>query len=482
MVDGRLKRIPQPWLWVLAGAALVGVFVFVFAVAPSLLIGPPPKGLIAADELKARNDVRTTLVQALAGLAVAGGLVVTYRTYRQNRAEQDRTYQLNQTEQQRAYERELRAREEQDRTYERELYAKAVEQLGHEKAPVRLGALYSLERLAQDKPDRHQVIVDVICAYLRMPFSPSAPRELDGKVARDPAEPTETEAWINEIGNTWRQERQVRITAQRILAEHLRDDETKAQRLTDPPSPRFWPNIRLDLAGATLIDFNLDNGAMAEANLNGATFSGDAGFAGATFNGHATFDKATFNGHATFDKATFGGHTWFAGATFGGTARFAGATFSGHAWFSGATFNGDARFDKAIFGGRAWFDKVTFSEAGFGGATFSYAAFFDGAKFDGNAWFRGVTFGGTAGFGGATFRRRAWFDKVTFSEAGFTGATFSSAARFDGATFNGDDSLSFDQSRVLSLDDEHVWPTGWCLGPDGEGGYTVARANDAGHS
>ena len=89
-------------------------------------------------------------MQALAGLAVAGGLVVTYRTYRQNRAEQDRTY-------------------------ERELYAKAVEQLGHEKAPVRLGALYSLERLAEDKPERRQIIVDVICAYLRMPFSPTAP-------------------------------------------------------------------------------------------------------------------------------------------------------------------------------------------------------------------------------------------------------------------------------------------------------------------
>jgi len=32
-------------------------------------------------------------VQALAGLAVAGGLIVTYRTYRQNRVEQDRTYE-----------------------------------------------------------------------------------------------------------------------------------------------------------------------------------------------------------------------------------------------------------------------------------------------------------------------------------------------------------------------------------------------------
>ena len=36
-------------------AALVGVFVFVLAVSPSLLIGHPPKGLSAADELTARK-------------------------------------------------------------------------------------------------------------------------------------------------------------------------------------------------------------------------------------------------------------------------------------------------------------------------------------------------------------------------------------------------------------------------------------------
>jgi hypothetical protein len=75
MADERRKRILRLGLWVFAGAALVGVFVFVLAVAPSLLIGHPHKGLSAADELKALNDVRTTLVQALAGLAVAGGLV-----------------------------------------------------------------------------------------------------------------------------------------------------------------------------------------------------------------------------------------------------------------------------------------------------------------------------------------------------------------------------------------------------------------------
>ena len=60
----------------------------------------------------------------------------------------------------------------------------------------------------------------------------------------------------------------MRLTAQRILAEHLRDDRIKDQRSADPPSPRFWPGIRLDLAGATLIDFNLYRVVMADANFD----------------------------------------------------------------------------------------------------------------------------------------------------------------------------------------------------------------------
>ena len=406
MVDERWKRILQLWLWALAVAALVGVFVFVLAVAPSLLIGHPPKGLSAADELTARNNVRTTLVQALAGLAVAGGLVVTYRTYRQNRAEQDRTY-------------------------ERELYAKAVEQLGHEKAPVRLGALYSLERLAQDKSERRQTIVDVICAYLRMPFSPTAPaRNPESEATGDRGErKTETETRTDESGSTWQQERQVRLTAQRILADHLRGGNAKPRLSTDPPSspsPRFWPDIRLDLVGATLIDFNLEDGRIAEADFGGATFSGGAWFRGATFSGGAWFRGATFSGDAVFDgKATFSGDASFGGATFSGDARFDWAAFSGDAGFGGATFSGDAGFGGAAFSYGAMFR----------GATFRRDAKFDRATFSHGAWFSKAAFGGGAVFDKATFDGDSWSDGV--SSSGFRGATFS----------GGEDSLSFELSR-----------------------------------
>jgi hypothetical protein len=68
-----------------------------------------------------------------------------------------------------------------------ELYIKAVEQLRHEKAPVRLGALYSLERLAQSNLEHRQTVIDVYCAYRRMPYSLSARNESDAKRVKQAA-------------------------------------------------------------------------------------------------------------------------------------------------------------------------------------------------------------------------------------------------------------------------------------------------------
>ena len=145
----------------------------------------------------------------------------------------------------------------------------AVEQLGSDKAQVRFGGLNALERLAQDNPAHRQAIVDVICSYLRMPFSPTAPASKPtpevGEVLEEPG--TESATETDGIGDTWEQERQVRLTAQRILTRHLRDDRAEDQRFTDSPDPRFWPNIRLDLTGATLIDFNLVDAVITDANF-----------------------------------------------------------------------------------------------------------------------------------------------------------------------------------------------------------------------
>jgi hypothetical protein len=152
------------------------------------------------DQASARLDAVRTGLAAGAGAGAAVGLMLAFRRQHHQEIATDLTDRD-------AAERRIT-----------ELYTKAVEQLGSDKAPVRLGGLYALERLAQDNPEHRQTIVNVICAYLRMPFAPAAPpaSNPEPEATEEPAErDTEVGTRTDAIGDTWHQERQVRLTAQR---------------------------------------------------------------------------------------------------------------------------------------------------------------------------------------------------------------------------------------------------------------------------
>lgn len=48
-----------------------------------------------------------------------------------------------------------------------ERFTKAIEQLGDEKKSVQLGGIYSLEKLAKEREEYHNVIFEILCAFLR---------------------------------------------------------------------------------------------------------------------------------------------------------------------------------------------------------------------------------------------------------------------------------------------------------------------------
>jgi hypothetical protein len=211
-----------------------------------------------------------------------------------------------------------------------ELYTKAVEQLGSDKAPVRMGGLYALERLAEDNPGHRQTITNILCAYLRMPF------ELPGDLPDDASKDSVKEHRERE------QELQVRLAAQRLLTVHL-------QRGDDPDNPidTFWADIELDLTGAVLLNFGLSRCTIKSADFRWATFEGHASFWAATFNGTAAFSGATFTSHASFGPTTFNGMANFVNATITGNANFESTTFHGNANFRSTTFTNTAKFDMA---------------------------------------------------------------------------------------------------------------------------------------
>lgn len=235
-----------------------------------------------------------------------------------------------------------------------ELYTKAADQLGSDKAPVRLAGLYALERVAQDNEKHRQTIVNVLCAYLRMPYQvPGDP----------PAEAADKEAWA--AHRELIQEREVRLAAQRILTNHLRPGENTKQ-----PVATFWKAIDLNLTGATLIDLSLFKCVMRDARFRSATFIGGASFGYATVSGYAVFDSATFDGAAEFMSASlqYGG---FKSSTFRGVAEFRSASFGAAAGFDSSTFQGAADFREATFAGEASFESASFT----GDVDFSSASF-----------------------------------------------------------------------------------------------------------
>jgi uncharacterized protein YjbI with pentapeptide repeats len=374
--------------WVAAGIATVTVVVVV------LLWWAGTRGLEGEKLVTARFDaLRVGLSIGLGG----GGLFALYLAWRRQHSTEIglAQKQQDQVDVARAYElqRETFAttRQHQERVASAtkrdadarrvtDLYTKAVEQLGSEKAPVRLGGFYALERLAQDHVEQRQTIVNVLCAYLRMPYS------LPGDPPDDDADDKLT-AHRERV-----QEREVRLAAQRILAHHLRPGKA-----VNEPVKTFWADIELDLTGATLINFDLTRCVTLNARFNQTIFTG-----------HSHFSDTTFMGSATFSNATFTDHVWFSNATFTSDARFGEVTFMGSAWFGDVIFEESATFSNTTFAGNATKDTPTFSDAFEGSATFSNTTFtgnasFRGANFAGNAWFRRTNFASNADFERATF-------------------------------------------------------------------------------
>lgn len=235
-----------------------------------------------------------------------------------------------------------------------ELYNAAVEQLGSPNAPVRLGGLYALERLAQDNHGHRQTVVEVLCAYLRMP---------------DPDEPLDKDLIDNsnpsgKVRKQRREEHQVRRAAQHILIRHLRTFGAS----DDSSRQKFWPGIEIDLNGATLHNWNFANCLVESANFSKTIFRGK----------HTDFSAAAIEGFASFNGAKFYCSTSFSDTKFADYVAFSSVTFFDAAVFEGTSFHGGTTFAFSEFMATAKFHRVNMHED---------TIYFSGTFFHADAWF-----------------------------------------------------------------------------------------------
>ncbi|GAA1466347.1 pentapeptide repeat-containing protein [Nocardiopsis exhalans] len=199
-----------------------------------------------------------------------------------------------------------------------ERFTNAYTELGNENQAVRLGAVHALANLADDAPkdreDLVQTVIDVLCAYIRMPYAP-APEE--------PREGESPAAWTRyrELKQEFESTREVRHTILRIIGSHLRE-ETR------------WRGKNYDFSQAVF-----DGGNFAGARFTG----GRVNFRGATFaGGHVNLIETRFTGaHVSFIDTRFtGGVVYFSEARFhGGQVEFRRTEFDGaKVHFFGADF------------------------------------------------------------------------------------------------------------------------------------------------
>ncbi|MEU8089068.1 pentapeptide repeat-containing protein [Micromonospora sp. NPDC049101] len=437
---------PMPFLPVMVAVVLV---VLLGGGAAMWLLGvwsPPPQAALAAERFRL-DRIKTALTVA-AGLAAGVTLLMTLR--RQALSERAQRFA------------ESDALEQRTTT----LYVAAAGQLGSDKAAVRLAGLYALERLGQDNPKLRQTVVDVWCAYLRMPYIPPV-EVLRGNLKQPPEHPSDdTEVPDAKAEAERREELQVRLTAQRLLAAHLRRTQT------DTDETAYWIDARgnrmtIDLVGAVLVKLSLTSCEIEQGDLSGAQFHGDADLSGAQFHGNADLGGAQFHGDAYLSDAQFHGNADLGGAQFHGDADLGGAQFHGDAYLRGAQLHGDADLGGAQFHG----------DANLSDAQFHGDAYLSEVQLHGDAYLSEVQFHGDADLGGAQFH----------GDANLVAAQFHGDAYLRGAQFHGDAGLreaqfghGVDLSEARAMPAAEL-PSGWVLSsstPGAELLREVIRAKD----
>ena len=351
-------------------------------------------------------QIEAALIAAIVSLVSLGGtIVVALRGFQATRQATADSLEAQREQLERTL-AEQRARTLNDR------FASAAEQLGFDKpAAVRLAGVYAMAGLADDWEDNRQTCIDVLCGYLRMPYAP---------------DPGDGAARLGFLAD-----REVRHTAIRVIAAHLRDDARVS-----------WCGKDFDFTGVIF-----DGGNFLQARFSGGQVDfSEAKFSGATVSfGGAEFSGAT----VSFRDAEFSGsRVDFSAAEFsGGTVSFGGAEFSGgRVDFGGAEFSGgQVDFSDAEFSGAT----VSFGSVEFSGATVS----FGGAEFSGST----VGFGSAEFSGGQVNFRFAEFSggQVNFGFAEFSSATVSfGSAEFSGGTVN------FERTKVWLHPPQFDWAVG----------------------
>lgn len=371
-----LRLWPIGWALVCTFAAAFFVLATITVIV-AVVLGFPRLAPTKSLDINNQLDLLKIILSAVAGIGAIIALVVAYRRQRLL----ERTAELDEGKEQREVTRLFTER-----------FTSIAGQLGDDAPAVRLAGVYAMAGLADDWKSQRQTCIDVLCAYLRMPYLPNP-----GSKAK-PADLI-----------SWRREREVRHTVISVISSHLQEDSIVS-----------WQGSYFDFR-----DVVFDGGDFRSARFS----KGGVDFDRAVFeSGSVDFTSADFSGaHVSFGQVKFaGGEVVFTNVRFSGSViEFYKAEFCGsEIWFDDAEFTGGSvHFGDIVFtGGEMHFNavieggEIEFSTSNFSGGQLSIGSSFKGGTVRfGGCDFRGVTLDCGAG---AFFQKggQVEFDYCSFSE------------------------------------------------------------------
>ena len=437
-----------PWLLV-SGAAL-GLLLMIFL--PVIFFQEK-----TAEQLLAQSNLRLALLYTTGGAIAALGLLETYRKNTNDRTKANADIKAannNQRHQTEVLKEQIRQFDEnafkERKAERRERYTKAVEQLGDEKAPVRMGGVYTLvglvdewleeKSLSDDERFKEgQVIINNLCAYIRSPFtlashynelSEDAP-SLEG-IYKDKKEEFYVDKAILDS------EADVRLSIIKEIHDRI--------QVPDKNTPGAWSDFEYDFSGSIFFySVDLTNSYYTKyVNFSGATYQSEANFRGSTYQGEANFSESTYQGRADFRRSTYQSEANFTDSTYQALADFTDSTYQALANFSESTYRRRANFSESTYRRRANFSESTYQGwANFSRSTYQGWANFSESTYQGEANFSRSTYKGEANFTNSTYQAWADFTNSTYrSRADFRRSTYKSGADFRRSTYENETDFS----------------------------------------
>ena len=397
---------------ILSSGIVGGSYAFLLPVVMSLPEGNVNSGGAAA--------LRQAILLATGGLIALIALGETRRKNDNDReaAENLRAHQENMLIQQKE---QFEANSFKERKAERrERYTKAVEQLGDEKAPIRMGGVYTLvglvdewleeKSLSDDERFKEgQVIINNLCAYIRSPFTLAS--HYDELSQANPAsegiyKDKEQEFYADKA--TLDSEADVRLGIIKEIHDRIQGP--------DKNTPGAWSDFEYDFSGSTFFyPIDLTNSYYAKPiNFSGSTYKSGADFRGSTYKGGANFIRSTYKSWAYFADSTYQALADFTNSTYQGWADFRRSTYQGWASFSRSTYKSGANFRRSTYQGWANFTDSTYK---------SWANFSD-STYKGEAYFSDSTYKGEAYFTNSIYQEGVYFSDSTYQSADFSGSIF----------------------------------------------------------